>query len=60
MLFEQFHAFESNNESLKKFLDFYRLEYALQFRIAGNTEKSNFYLRDITAEIPFKEKTVVK
>ena len=30
MFFEQFHAFESNNESLKKFLDFYRLEYALQ------------------------------
>ena len=59
MFFEQFHAFESNNESLKKFLDFYRLEYALQFRIAGNTEKSNFYLKDITAEIPFKTKVLL-
>ena len=59
ILFEQFHAFESNNESLKKFLDFYRLEYALQFRIAGNTEKSNFYLKDITAEIPFKTKVLL-
>jgi len=59
MRFEQFNTFESNNKSLKKFLDFYRLEYALQFRIAGNTEKSNFYLKDITTEIPFKTKVLL-
>ena len=59
MHFEQFHTVENSNESLKKFLDFYRLEYALQFRIAGNTEKSNFYLKDITTEIPFKTKVLL-
>lgn len=59
MHFEQFHAFECNNESLKKFLDFYRLEYALQFRVAGDIEKSNFYLKDITTEIPIKTKVLL-
>ena len=59
MDFTQFQNAEKTNLSLKKFLDIYRLEYALQFRIAGNTEKSNFYLKDITAEIPFKTKVLL-
>ena len=54
MDFSQFSEVEKNNLSLKKFLDIYRLEYALQFRIAGDLEKSNFYLRNITSKIPIK------
>lgn len=57
--FNQFHDAERNNKSLKSFLDFYRLEYALQFRIAGYLEKSNFYLKDITSKIPFKTKILL-
>mgnify|MGYP000941292499 CR=1 FL=1 len=59
MGFEQFEEAEKSNLSLKKFLDIYRLEYALQFRIAGNIEKSNFYLKDITSKIPFKTKVLL-
>ena len=59
MRFEQFETHERNNESLKKFLDFYRLEYALQYRIAGNLERSNFYLKDITSKIPVKTKLLL-
>jgi len=59
MNFTQFQNAEKSNLSLKKFLDIYRLEYALQFRIAGNLEKSNFYLKDITSKIPFKTKILL-
>lgn len=59
MDFGQFHSAEKNNENLRNFLDSYRLEYALQFRIAGDLEKSNFYLKDITSKIPFKTKVLL-
>ncbi|MBE9576179.1 glycosyltransferase family 2 protein [Flavobacterium proteolyticum] len=59
MDFKQFSEAEKQNLSLKNFLDIYRLEYALQFRIAGDLEKSNFYLKDITSEIPFKTKVLL-
>lgn len=59
MDFKQFAEAEKQNPSLKKFLDIYRLEYALQFRIVGNLEKSNFYLKDITSKIPFKTKVLL-
>ena len=58
MDFKQFSEAEKQNNSLKKFLDIYRLEYALQFRIAGEIEKSNSYLKDITSKIPFKTKVL--
>ena len=50
----QFSEVEKQNKSLKKFLDIYRLEYALQFRIAGDLEKSKQYLNDISLKIPIK------
>lgn len=59
MDFNQFKTAEKSNPSLKKFLDIYRLEYALQFKIIGNTTKSNFYLKDITSKIPFKTKLLL-
>jgi glycosyltransferase involved in cell wall biosynthesis len=57
--FKQFSSVECNNNNLKKFLDAYRLEYALQYRIAGNLEKSDFYLKDIASKIPFKTKILL-
>jgi glycosyltransferase involved in cell wall biosynthesis len=59
MDFTQFAAAEKQNASLKKFLDLYRLEYALHFKIAGDTEKSIFYLHDIATKIPFKTKLLL-
>jgi hypothetical protein len=59
MDFDQFEIAEKSNLSLKKFLDIYRLEYALQFKIIGNTPKTNFYLKDITSKIPFKTKLLL-
>jgi glycosyltransferase involved in cell wall biosynthesis len=59
MDFSQFATAEATNKSLKKFLDVYRLEYALHFKMAGATEKSNFYLKDITTKIPIKTKLLL-
>lgn len=58
--FNQFERFEKKNSSLKKFLDLYRLEYGLQFRIIGELEESKLYLKGITSEIPFKTKVLLK
>lgn len=57
--FNQFSVDENKNISLKKFLDLYRLEYALQFRIIGDNKESKFYLKDITTKIPFKTKILL-
>lgn len=59
MDFSQFAAAEIQNKSLKKFLDLYRLEYALHFKMMGATEKSNLYLHDIATKIPFKTKLLL-
>ena len=59
MDFTQFAAAESQNKSLKKFLDVHRLEYALHYKIVGLPEKSNFYLNDIATKIPFKTKLLL-
>ena len=47
MDFEQFKITEKENSSLKKFLDLYRIEYGLRYYIFGDTEKMNFYLKDV-------------
>jgi hypothetical protein len=60
MDFSQFAAAEKENKSLKKFLDIYRLEYALQFKIAGSFTQSQFYLNDITTKIPLKTRFLLK
>lgn len=59
MDFTQFATAETQNKSLKKFLDLYRLEYALHFKMVGATEKSNLYLHDIATKIPFKTKLLL-
>ena len=60
MDFSQFATAEKENISLKKFLDIYRLEYALQFKIAGSSKQSQFYLKDITTKIPLKTKILLR
>ena len=60
MDFLQFAAAEKENISLKKFLDIYQLEYALQFKIAGSSKQSQFYLKDITTKIPLKTRFLLQ
>lgn len=59
--FSQFKKDERTNKSLKQFLDLYRIEYALKYNIAGNLEKSNKLLQEVSAEnIKFKTKLLFK
>ena len=55
----QFKKAEESNLSLKKYLDLYRTEYALQFRIAGDIKKSKMYLSEITTPISTKTKILL-
>ena len=55
----QFKEAEKSNFSLKKYLDLYRTEYALQFRIAGNIETSKKYLSEITTPISLKTRILL-
>jgi len=57
--FKDYKKEEESNPSLKKYLDTYRLEYALQYKIAGNDKKSKELFKDILKEnIPFKTKLI--
>lgn len=47
---EKYHLEEKENPSLKRFLDLYRIEYALHFHICGNTNKKKFYLKNVAKE----------
>ena len=44
---------------MKEFLDIHRLEYALQYRIAGDIENSKNFLKNITSNIPLKTKILL-
>lgn len=46
-IFEKFYEEEKKNPNLKKFLDIYRIEYALHFYTFGNVEAKNFYLKEV-------------
>lgn len=45
--FEKFSEYEKNNPSFKKFLDIYRLEYAINSRVIGDIKTSSDYLKQI-------------
>lgn len=47
MNFNQFKSFEDRNPSLKKFLDLYRIEYALRYYTFGYRNKKNYYLNEV-------------
>lgn len=50
--FDKFKLYETKNKSLRKFLDIYRLEYAMQYRISGDKEKSSELLKKINSTPP--------
>lgn len=57
---DKFESYEAKNKSLKKFLDVYRLEYSLQYRIAGDKKKSNELLKKISSKPPFITRLLLK
>jgi glycosyltransferase involved in cell wall biosynthesis len=56
---EQFNKEEEKNKSLNQFLDLYRVEYALNFRILGAIEQSNQYLKKVKNPIPLKTQALL-
>lgn len=55
--FNQFLNEERINKSLKRFLDLYRIEYALKYHIAGNHKKTKELLKNVASEnLKFKTK----
>lgn len=55
--FNDYKQQEESNPSLKKYLDIYRIEYALQYKIAGDNNKSKELFKNILKEnISFKTK----
>lgn len=46
--FNKFKEYENENQSLKAFLDIYRIEYALHFHIEGNSKKREEYLNEVS------------
>lgn len=57
--FIDYKQLEESNPSLKKYLDIYRIEYALQYKIAGERKKSKELIKDILKEnISFKTKAI--
>lgn len=57
--FNDYKQEEDSNPSLKKYLDVYRIEYALQYKIAGESKKSKELFKNILKEnISFKTKVI--
>lgn len=57
--FNDYKQLEEKNPSLKKYLDIYRIEYALQYKIAGENKKSKELFKNILKEnISFKTKNI--
>lgn len=48
--FDKYAEEEKQNNSLKQFLDLYRIEFALHYHISGNKEKKDFYLKNVCKE----------
>lgn len=47
---EKYQVEEKQNPYLKRFLDLYRIEYALHFHICGNSFKMKYYLKNVSKE----------
>lgn len=47
---EKYQVEEKLNPHLKRFLDLYRIEYALHFHICGNSLKKKYYLKNVSKE----------
>ncbi|WP_223549443.1 glycosyltransferase family 2 protein [Aestuariivivens sp. NBU2969] len=57
--FKKYEELEKRNKSLKQFLDLYRLEYAIHYRVGGNLLKSKEMLNDIKSYIPLIPKILL-
>lgn len=57
----KFYQQEKANPSLKKFLDLYRIVYALKHKLAGDEAQFNFYYQSISMEnCPLKSRILLK
>ena len=57
--FDEYHEQEKLNPSLKKYLDLYRMEYAMQYKMAGASEVSKSLFKEISpANLSFKSKAL--
>jgi len=57
--FNDYKLEEENNPTLKKYLDSYRMEYAIQYKIAGANKKSKeLYMETLKENISFKTKVI--
>ena len=57
--FNDYKLEEENNPTLKKYLDSYRVEYAIQYKIAGANKKSKeLYMETLKENISFKTKVI--
>jgi glycosyltransferase involved in cell wall biosynthesis len=55
--FDSYAPYEKENPSLKKYLDIYRLEYALKYKMAGAHKEAQKLYKDILKDnIPLKSK----
>ena len=58
--FDEFKEEEKTNWSLKKYLDLYRLEFAIKHKLAGDLTTFNYYIENIDRKnIPFKTKILI-
>ena len=57
--FDEYQAQEKSNPNLKKYLDLYRMEYAMQYKMAGASEESKLLYNQISkANLSLKSKTL--
>ena len=57
--FDEYQKEEQANPSLKKYLDLYRMEYAMQYKMAGASEVSKSLYKQISkANLSFKSKAL--
>ena len=57
--FDEYQEHEKSNPSLKKYLDLYRMEYAMQYKMAGVSDVSKSLFNQISkANVPFKSKAL--
>ena len=57
--FDEYQDQEKSNPSLKKYLDLYRMEYAMQYKMAGASEVSKSLYKQISkANLSFKSKAL--
>ena len=57
--FDEYQEQEKSNASLKKYLDLYRMEYAIQYKMADASEESRLLYKQISkANLSIKSKTL--